>query len=199
MINIGKEWRFMDDKLTTPKPPIKKDEVLFTKGWNFANKSHFGQKYGTESYMFHLEDVVKVCLEIPCDDIQIIIGCILHDVIEDTKVTYKDVKENFGEEVAEIVYCVTDELGRNRKERKSKTYKKIKNNPKSIVVKLCDRISNIKQSQSKSNYNFRKMKMYLDENEGFVKGIYNVDSLELTQRAWNEYNKVILELHTQIT
>ena len=165
--------------------------------WDFASKHHKGQWYGSKPYMYHLKKVSDVALDLKFTDESILMGCLLHDIIEDTEVSYKDVKENFGEEVAEIVYCVTDELGRSRKERKSKTYKKIRNNPKSIVVKLCDRISNITESMGSENYNLKLMKMYLDEHIDFVCGITNEDSLDLTTKCWIKYHLVIEDLKNE--
>ena len=188
-INIGKEWRFMDD--------IEDNTSKLLECWDFASKHHKGQWYGSKPYMYHLKKVSDVALDLKFTDESILMGCLLHDIIEDTEVSYKDVKENFGEEVAEIVYCVTDELGRSRKERKSKTYKKIRNNPKSIVVKLCDRISNITESMGSENYNLKLMKMYLDEHIDFVCGITNEDSLDLTTKCWIKYHSVIEDLKNE--
>lgn len=188
-INIGKEWRFMDD--------IEDNTSKLLECWDFASKHHKGQWYGDKPYMYHLKKVSDVALDLKFTDESILMSCLLHDIIEDTEISYKDVKENFGEEVAEIVYCVTDELGRSRKERKSKTYKKIRNNPKSIVVKLCDRISNITESMGSENYNLKLMKMYLDEHIDFVCGITNEDSLDLTTKCWIRYHSVIEDLQNE--
>lgn len=188
-INIGKEWRFMDD--------IEDNTSKLLECWDFASKHHKGQWYGDKPYMYHLKKVSDVALDLKFTDESILMSCLLHDIIEDTEISYKDVKENFGEEVAEIVYCVTDELGRSRKERKSKTYKKIRNNPKSIVVKLCDRISNITESMGSENYNLKLMKMYLDEHIDFVCGITNEDSLDLTTKCWIKYHSVIEDLQNE--
>ena len=182
----------MDDK--------QEDTSKLLECWDFASKYHKSQLYGSKPYMYHLKKVSDVALDFNYTDESILMSCLLHDIIEDTEITYEDVKENFGEEVAEIVYCVTDELGRNRKERKSKTYKKIRNNPKSIVVKLCDRISNITESMGNDNYNLKLMKMYLDEHNEFVNGIstdINDDSLDLTTKVWIKYYTVIEDLQKE--
>lgn len=188
-INIGKEWRFMDDT------EDKTSRLL--ECWDFASAYHKGQWYGNKPYMYHLKKVSDLALDFGYTDESILMSCLLHDIIEDTEATYRDIKDNFGEEVAEIVYCVTDELGRSRKERKYETYKKIRNNPKSIVVKLCDRISNITESMGSENYNLKLMKMYLDEHNDFVYGISNDDSLDLTTRCWIKYYSVIEDLENE--
>ena len=45
-----------------------------------------------------------------------------HDLIEDCRTSYNDVKEHLGQEVADIVYAVTNEKGKNRKERANEKY-----------------------------------------------------------------------------
>jgi len=192
MINSGKEWDFMDSTEFTEK---RISNLLVA--WDYASKHHKGQMYGSKPYMVHLKNVSDVALDLNYTDEKILIGCLLHDIVEDTKVNFEDLKSRFGQEVAEIVYCVTDELGRNRKERKSKTYKKIRNNPNAIVVKLCDRISNITESMGKNNYNLKLMKMYLDEHIDFVKGISNHDSLDITTKSWDKYYSVKQELENK--
>lgn len=71
----------------------------------------------------------------------------LHDTIEDCRLTYNDIKQQFGEKVAEIVYLLTDDKGRNRKERASENlYKEMAKNQIAVFVKLCDRLANSKFS-----------------------------------------------------
>ena len=77
----------------------------------------------------------------------VIAACWLHDTIEDCRVTYNDIKQEFGEEIAEIVYALTNEKGRTRKDRaNSRYYEGIRNCPFAGFVKICDRIANFKYS-----------------------------------------------------
>ncbi|MDB5257787.1 MAG: hypothetical protein JWM14_2482 [Chitinophagaceae bacterium] len=154
----------------------------------FAFKAHKGQTYGTRDYSFHLEAVVSVAKEFKLDE-NIIAACWLHDTIEDCKVSYHDIKELCGEEVAEMVYCVTDELGRNRKERKIKTYPKIKNNPDALCVKLCDRIANMQQSFLDNNDRLRSM--YLEEHREFKNQLYSADSSESLLLLWKRLEDLV--------
>ena len=82
-----------------------------------ATKAHSGQTYDIYPYDYHFKRVAEIATIYGYDE-AIIVSCLLHDVLEDTELSYNDIKTAFGEEVAEIVYSVTDELGRNRKERK---------------------------------------------------------------------------------
>ena len=110
-----------------------------------AEKAHAGQSYDIYTYMYHIQQVVNIAQSLGYDE-AICVACALHDVLEDSDISFNDIKRFFGEEVAEIVYCVTDELGRNRKERKSRTYPKIRSNWKAVIVKICDRIANVRHS-----------------------------------------------------
>jgi len=111
-----------------------------------ADKAHANQTYDIYPYGYHIRQVVTIAEELGYDE-SIVVAAALHDTLEDTELSYNDLKKAFGVEVAEIVYCVTDELGRDRKERKEKTYPKIRSNWKAGVVKLCDRIANIQQAK----------------------------------------------------
>jgi len=149
-----------------------------------AEKAHKYQCYGLHPYMFHIYNVVSIAESLGYDE-SIIIACILHDTIEDTTLSFNDIKKAFGKEIAEIVYCVTDELGRDRNERKSKTYKKIQENWKATVVKICDRIANV--SQSKEN-NQVLYKMYVKEHETFCSRLMSAE------HPYNETNKAWMRL-----
>ena len=136
-----------------------------------AEKAHANQQYDIYPYVYHLKQVAAIATDLGYED-DIIVACILHDILEDTDLSYNDIKKAFGKEVAEIVYAVTDELGRNRKERKEKTYPKIRANSKAKVVKMCDRIANIEHSRL---YNKHMLEMYRNEHLTFIKEIISPD------------------------
>lgn len=147
-----------------------------------AENQHANQKYDIYPYMYHVLQVVGIAESLGFDE-KIIIACYMHDVLEDGTLSYNDIKQAFGEEVAEIVYAVTDELGRNRKERKEKTYHKIRGNWKAVAVKICDRIANVRQSQL---YNPSMFKKYQQEHQDFVKNIWNTEHPQKElEKAWN--------------
>jgi len=87
----------------------------------------------------------------------------LHDVLEDTATSKAELVRNFGEEVADIVYRVTDEPGADRTERKRKTYQKIRDHLDATTVKLCDRIANVEASSDVPE----KLNMYRNEYREF--------------------------------
>ena len=89
-----------------------------------------------------------------------------HDLIEDTRVSYNDVKNHLGQDAADIIYAVTNEKGKNRKERANdKYYEGIRNTPGAVFVKLCDRIANVQYSKMTGS---RMFEMYKKENDDFI-------------------------------
>ena len=92
-----------------------------------------------------------------------------HDLIEDTRVSYNDVKTHLGQEVADIIFAVTNEKGKNRKERANdKYYEGIRNTKGAVFVKLCDRIANVQYSKMTKS---RMFEMYGKENQEFTKSL----------------------------
>lgn len=89
-----------------------------------------------------------------------------HDLIEDTRTSYNDVKNCLGQEVADVVFALTNEKGKTRSERANdKYYEGIRNTPGAVFVKLCDRIANVQYSKMTKSHMFE---MYKKENEHFM-------------------------------
>ena len=136
--------------------------------------AHKGQTYDIFPYEKHLRDVVAILQRYGYEG-NIIIAGWLHDAIEDTTLTFNKIKNAFGVEVAEIVFAVTDELGRNRKERKEKTYPKIiACGEKAVSVKIADRIANIEHGIRMGN---DITQMYRDEYNDFYKHLHEDNTI----------------------
>lgn len=162
---------------TVEKPAnLAQVEILAYNIHNGVNQTYSG----IHPYGFHLAMVAGVATqfahELPSGAFyETMAACWLHDVIEDCRWTYNDVKQATSEVVAEIVYAVTDELGKNRKERKRRTYPKIAANRLAVFVKLCDRIANTqfsKDSASTSSKSAHMFKGYCEEYPTFKTTLY---------------------------
>lgn len=151
-------------------------------------QAHGNQVYdGIYPYKKHLDDVVEVLKRFGFSGKYIVAGY-LHDIIEDTALSYNKVKKHFGLEVAEMVYCVTDELGRDREEKKRKTLPKTASNPSAIILKLGDRIANIEHGG--------KIDMYKEEYDQF-KGALYLNTPEDGVKMWKHLDKLLkVELTT---
>lgn len=134
------------------------------KAREFAIIAHGKQKYGNHPYIYHLDRTWEIANDFNLsEDVQV--ACYLHDVLEDTEVKFEEIWGEFGWEVAQLVFLVTDEWVRNRRERKDKTFPKIRSNENAVQIKLCDRIANIKSCLLDKNKSL--LKMYVDEDSYF--------------------------------
>lgn len=129
------------------------------KAFDFAITHHGSQVYANiHPYVIHLHDVMMVLVEFGIHDPDLLASAWLHDVIEDTACNYHDVENEFGTKIADIVYVLTDELGKNRKERKVKTLPKLNNFVEAQVVKLADWIANVRQCHRNSHKMYQMYK-----------------------------------------
>lgn len=134
-----------------------------------ANTNHYYDIY--LPYEFHLRMVVQAVKDFASQEKNIDLNDLIlaawgHDLIEDTRVSFNDVKDILGITAAEIIYAVTNEKGKNRKERANdKYYEGIRNTPGAVFIKLCDRIANVQYSKMTKS---RMFEMYKKENEKFT-------------------------------
>jgi (p)ppGpp synthase/HD superfamily hydrolase len=111
----------------------------------FAAERHGEQrrKYTDEPYLVHLETVAELVHEYGNAEPHIIAAAYLHDVVEDTDTTMSDVLRRFGEEVAELVYWLTDAETGNRKTRMAMSAWRLGRAPwEAKLIKLADIIDN---------------------------------------------------------
>lgn len=140
------------------------------KARRFAEIAHANKRYGTDingddiPYTVHLENVLNVLIRFGFTDPILLSAAWLHDTMEDTGTSYNDLKKRFGFDVAEIVYLVTDEKGRNREERHAKTYPEIAKCSKAKLIKLADRIANVENQGLSDMYKkeYPKFRGYLN-------------------------------------
>jgi GTP pyrophosphokinase len=92
----------------------------------------------------------------------VIAAAILHDVVEDTEVTYTDIKNEFNEAIADLVQLLTKTKGGDLRVY----YENIKNNIFAAVIKLSDRCHNI--STAAGTFTRARLEKYVKETYDFV-------------------------------
>jgi GTP diphosphokinase / guanosine-3',5'-bis(diphosphate) 3'-diphosphatase len=127
------------------------DEALLNRAYVYAMKAH-GQQFRAsgDPYFAHPLEVAGILTELKLD-VPTIATALLHDTIEDTAVTYDDIKENFGEEIAGLVDGVTKlsklELFSERT-KQAENFRKLmlamSNDIRVLLVKLADRLHNMR-------------------------------------------------------
>ena len=107
-----------------------------------------------------------------------------HDTIEDTGITYNDLKKATNEVIANIAYALTNEKGKTRADRaNSKYYRGIRNEMFADFGKLCDRMANVKHSIiAQHSYKGEGMfAKYKKEQPKFIWGIIKPEWYELQE------------------
>ncbi len=124
----------------------------------FSADAHEGQtRLSGEPYIFHPLSVAKVLADSRMDG-QTIQAAILHDVIEDTETAKDQVKQEFGEDVANLVDGVsklTHLEFSSRQEAQAENFRKMMlamvQDVRVIIIKLADRLHNMRTIDVMSN------------------------------------------------
>ena len=114
----------------------------------FATEKHKNQfRKGTKiPYIVHPIEVMQILRENDADEITIAAG-LLHDTIEDARVTYDEILTCFGKEVADIVKDESEHKEMPYRARKAEHMQRLKNaSRKSKMVTCADKLSNIKST-----------------------------------------------------
>ena len=128
------------------------DEEVLARAYRFSEEAHRGQfRNSGEPYVTHAVEVAKILAELQLDTTTVASG-LIHDVVEDTKITVADVEKAFGAEIAAIVDGLTKiaklpNSGSNQ-DRQVESYRKlllsIAKDARVIIVKLADRLHNMR-------------------------------------------------------
>jgi (p)ppGpp synthase/HD superfamily hydrolase len=140
-------------------------EYLSLRAAEFAERVHGEQKrkYTGEPYFAHLREVATLLMEAGMSE-ELIAAGYLHDTLEDTATTLDELRDNFGPEVAQLVYEVTDvskpEDGNRERRKEIDRQHLAQSSPDGATLKLADLISN---TRSISQHDKAFAKVYLKE------------------------------------
>jgi GTP pyrophosphokinase len=127
------------------------DEALLNKAYVYAMTAHGKQfRASGDPYFAHPLEVAAILTDLKLD-VPTIVTALLHDTIEDTLVTYEDVREKFGEEIAGLVDGVT-KLSQlevfSERTKQAENFRKlmlaITSDIRVLLVKLADRLHNMR-------------------------------------------------------
>jgi GTP pyrophosphokinase len=127
------------------------DADLIKRAYDFSAKAHDGQKRKSgDPYFIHPASVAGIITELRLDTASVCAG-LLHDVVEDTLATTKDIEREFGAEVASLVDGVT-KLGKinfaSKEDRQAENFRKMvvamARDIRVLLIKLCDRVDNMR-------------------------------------------------------
>ena len=141
------------------------DKTILKKAYEIAAAGHINQKRESgEPYITHPLHVAIYLSELSMD-IETIVSAILHDLIEDTDITYDYIKKEFGIEIADLVNGVTklDRINYNsNEEAKADAIRKMviamSKDIRVLILKLADRLHNIETIEYLNDW--KKEKIY---------------------------------------
>ena len=150
---------FFEEVKKNPQYDCEKIE----KAYNLAHDAHKNQRRRSgEPYIMHPVAVAKILFNLGMDN-ECIIGALLHDVVEDTEYNIDYIKREFGDEVALLVDGVT-KLGQiplsTREEVQAENIRKMfiamNEDIRVIIIKLCDRLHNMRTAKFWPEYKQRE-------------------------------------------
>jgi GTP diphosphokinase / guanosine-3',5'-bis(diphosphate) 3'-diphosphatase len=139
------------DRLAQNTTLSKKEIKLIYQAYLFAAHAHqFQTRHSGEPFIYHPLAVASILVDIKMDS-DCIIAAILHDVVEDTKVSQKEIKKKFGKSVAILVDGVTKLTNikfSSLKERQAANLHKLLiatvKDIRVVIIKIADRLHNMR-------------------------------------------------------
>ena len=148
----GKDEITINDVISKKKEVSRKvDTKLIMKAYNLAAEKHKDQKRGSgEPYIIHPLNVAYILASIGMDE-NTLCAALLHDVVEDTDVTQKDLTDMFGEEISDMVAGVTKlssiqfaTVEETQVENYRRMFLAMGKDIRVILIKLADRLHNMR-------------------------------------------------------
>src|SRR5277367_2323801 len=127
------------------------DAELIKRAFDYSYKMHEGQtRKSGDPYIVHPVSVAGIITELRLDTASVCAG-LLHDVVEDTLASSKDLEKQFGLEIATLVDGVTKLSKINftsKEDRQAENFRKMvvamAQDIRVLLVKLCDRVDNMR-------------------------------------------------------
>lgn len=135
----------------------KGDVYLIRKAFELAMSSHQGMRRKSgEPYIYHPLAVARIAAEEIGLGTTSIVCALLHDVVEDTAITLDEIREQFGDKVADIIDGLTKisgvfETSSPQAENFRKMLLTLANDVRVILIKLCDRLHNMRTLEHMSD------------------------------------------------
>ena len=162
----------------------KEDTQKVRKAYEFANYLHKGQyRQSGEPYITHPLNVALILAQMNADS-DTLCAALLHDTLEDTSATKDDIEYFFNSEVANLVDGVTKISKMNfssKKEQNLANTRKIitgiTNDVRIIIIKLADRLHNMRTLEYKSK--FKQKENAIETMEIFVPLAYYIGAYKI--------------------
>lgn len=171
-----------------------KDKVI--KAYNYAEKAHEGQtrNFSGLPYFSHPKGVARILRDLGIEDVVVISAALLHDTIEDTTVTYEDISNEFGVEIADLVEELTsDPIQTKQMGKKHYLLQKMLNmSLNALLIKLADRLHNILYLQG-DDVKLSFIEKYYKETVYIIRGVKEEKTLSFLHNTLIAKIEAVLE------
>ena len=179
----------MSERITYSPSLVRRAEA-------FARAAHGEQRYGDLPYAAHLQAVHDVLKEMGMNNTELLCGAWLHDALEDTSVTDKEVLGAFTIETYRLVAALTEEIPSvSAKPNHDEYFRQIAaHGPFAIVLKLADRIANVRAClglMAGVDPSPVKLAKYKGQHEAFRAALYRDDCSGQTKAMWRELDGLL--------
>ncbi|MDR1260424.1 MAG: bifunctional (p)ppGpp synthetase/guanosine-3',5'-bis(diphosphate) 3'-pyrophosphohydrolase [Oscillospiraceae bacterium] len=142
----------LEGLLLTAKIHKNLNPTQIKKAYIMARDAHGSQiRHSGEPYIIHPVNVAKILINELGMDTNTIVAALLHDVLEDTTVTYEDIKAAFSVEVANLVAGITklstmtyQSKEETQAENVRRMFMAMAEDVRAIIIKLADRLHNMR-------------------------------------------------------
>ena len=174
----------IDDLLEMVKEYNQEDLCKIRKAYEMADDLHKGQmRQSGEPYISHPLNVSYILAEMHADS-DTLCAALLHDTLEDTSATKEEIASEFNDEVAKLVDGVTKISKMNFSSKKDqnmantrKIITGITEDVRIIIIKLADRLHNMRTLEFKSE--FKQKENSLETMEIFVPLAYYIGAYRI--------------------
>jgi len=174
----------IDDLVAKLKEYNSEEVENVVKAYNYAEKLHHGQmRESGEAYIVHPLSVAFILEEMHADKDTICAG-LLHDTLEDTNITKEDIAHEFNQNIANLVDGVTKLAKMNFSSKQDQNFANtrkiitgITNDVRIIIIKLADRLHNMRTLEFKSE--FKQKENAIETMEIFVPLAYYIGAYRL--------------------
>src|SRR5215467_3470680 len=184
------------------------DRKLIRSAFEIAAEAHKSMRRKSgEPYILHPLAVARICVEEIGLGVRSTICALLHDTVEDTDVTLEDIERDFGTEIARIVDGLTkisniiDVNASKQAENFKKILLTLTDDPRVILIKLADRLHNMRTLDSVKRENQLKISsetVYVYAPLAHRMGLYNIktemEDLAMKYLEPEEYKEIAKKL-----
>ena len=152
---ILEQYHALEKKVASYTPNL--DTKRLFDAFTYADSAHHGQlRKSGEPYIIHPIAVAEIVADLELDT-DSVIAALLHDCIEDTETTHQEIAKRFGEPVATLVEGVTKltkmqyvTKEEEQMENLRKMFMAMAQDIRVILIKICDRLHNMRTMQYQS-------------------------------------------------